>query len=152
MGLKLPIYPVKGYSVTVSADDLEIPPLTGGVDEENLLAFCPMGNRIRLTTTAEVAGYSTAHSPSDFNGMIKRARELFGDQLGASGIEYWAGLRPMTPTGLPVVDRSPIKNLWINSGHGHMGWTMSNGCARMIADMMAQRSPSHSNEGMGYEA
>ena len=149
--LKLPIYPVKGYSVTVSANDLQTPPTMGGVDEENLLAYCPMGNRVRLTATAEIAGYSNHHSPSDFHNMLARARELFGEQLGASGIEYWAGLRPMTPTGLPVVDRSPIDNLWINSGHGHMGWTMSNGCARMIADMLAQRSPTHSNEGMRYD-
>ncbi len=152
MGLKLAIYPVKGYSITVSAKDLDQAPILGGVDEENLLAYCPMGDRIRLTATAEISGYSNAHKPSDFKVMLKRARELLGDKLGASGIEYWAGLRPMTPTGLPIVDRSPIDNLFINTGHGHMGWTMSNGCARMTADMIGQRSLSHSNEGMRYEA
>jgi len=150
LGLKLPIYPVKGYSVTVPSKDLDTPPVIGGVDEENLLAYCPMGDRIRLTATAEIAGYSTAHKPSDFDVMLEKARELFGDKLGRSGITYWAGLRPMTPTGLPIVDRSPIDNLFINTGHGHMGWTMSNGCARMIADMVGQRTPSHSNEGMRY--
>ena len=151
LGFSLPIYPVKGYSVTVPAVDLDTPPVIGGVDEENLLAYCPMGDRIRLTATAEIAGYSTAHKPSDFKVMLARARELFGPDLGRSGIEYWAGLRPMTPTGLPIVDRSPIDNLWFNTGHGHMGWTMSNGCARMIADMVAQHAPAHSNEGMRYE-
>ena len=150
LGVQLPVYPVKGYSITVLADDLRIPPRLGGVDEENLLAYCPMGNRLRLTATAEIAGYSTQHSPADFTVMLRKARELFGPELGASGIEYWAGLRPMTPTGLPIVDRSPIDNLFINTGHGHMGWTMSNGCARMVADIMGQKPMAHSNEGMSY--
>jgi D-amino-acid dehydrogenase len=63
----------------------------------------------------------------------------------------WAGLRPMTPTGMPVIDRSPYANLWLNTGHGHMGWTMSNGSARILADLMAQRKPAISREGMTYE-
>ncbi|MCV2866131.1 D-amino acid dehydrogenase [Defluviimonas sp. WL0075] len=151
LGFTLPVYPVKGYSVTVSARDLDQAPTIGGVDEENLLAYCPMGERLRLTATAEIAGYSTAHKPADFNVMLTRARELFGDKLGASGIEYWAGLRPMTPTGLPIVDRSPIDNLFLNTGHGHMGWTMSNGCARMTADLIGQKALTHSNEGMRYD-
>ena len=151
LGFTLPIYPVKGYSVTVPLADLDHAPTIGGVDEENLLAYCPMGDRLRLTATAEIAGYSTAHKPSDFNVMLTRARELFGDKLGASGGEYWAGLRPMTPTGLPIVDRSPVDNLFLNTGHGHMGWTMSNGCGRMVADIIGQKAMSHSNEGMRYD-
>ncbi|MCB2137613.1 MAG: D-amino acid dehydrogenase [Rhodobacteraceae bacterium] len=151
LGLRLPIYPVKGYSVTVPAGDLVKAPTIGGVDEENLLAYCPMGDRLRLTATAEIAGYATTHVPADFKVMLARARELFGDRLGASGISYWAGLRPMTPTGLPIVDRAPVGNLFINTGHGHMGWTMSNGCARMIADIIGQKAPDHSNEGMRYD-
>lgn len=148
LGFTLPVYPVKGYSVTVSAADLDQPPRLGGIDEENLLAYCPMGDRIRLTATAEINGYSTRHKPRDFAVMLKKARELFGEKLGTSGIEYWAGLRPMTPSGLPIVDRSPVDNLFINTGHGHMGWTMSNGCARMVADLIGQKPLSHSNEGM----
>jgi D-amino-acid dehydrogenase len=151
LGLRLPIYPVKGYSVTLPLSDIETPPQIGGVDEENLLAYCPMGDRLRLTATAEIAGYSTAHKPADFRVMLARARELFGNRLGTGEIEYWAGLRPMTPTGLPIVDRSAIDNLWLNTGHGHMGWTMSNGCARMIADMIGQNQPTHSNQGMRYD-
>jgi len=150
LGMSLPVYPVKGYSVTVAADDLPISPTLGGVDEENLLAYCPMDKRLRLTATAEISGYSTNHKPSDFSVMLAKARELFGDRLGASAIDYWAGLRPMTPTGLPIIDRAPVDNLFINTGHGHMGWTMSNGCARMVADMIGQKPLAHSNEGMRY--
>lgn len=152
LGLSLPVYPVKGYSVTVAAADLDAAPTMGGVDEENLLAYCPMDERLRLTATAEITGYSTQHKPADFTVMLGKARELFGNKLGASGIDYWAGLRPMTPTGLPIVDRAPIDNLFLNTGHGHMGWTMANGCARMIADMIGQNPLAHSNEGMRYGA
>lgn len=151
LAIKLPIYPVKGYSVTLPITDHERAPRLGGVDEENLLAYCPMGDRLRLTATAEIAGYSTTHAPADFRAMLSRAKALFGDCVDYSRPQYWAGLRPMTPTGIPVVDRSPIENLWLNTGHGHMGWTMSNGCARILADLIGQRSPAHSTEGLHYE-
>jgi len=150
LGIRLPIYPVRGYSVTLPITDPDKAPRLGGVDEENLLAYCPMGDRLRLTATAEIAGYSTAHKPADFAPMMKRARALFGDCVDFSRPTYWVGLRPMTPTGIPIVDRSPLENLWLNTGHGHMGWTMSNGCAQMIADMIIGRPPEHSNEGMRY--
>jgi len=151
LGIKLPIYPVKGYSATLPIIDPERAPRLGGVDEENLLAYCPMGDRLRVTATAEIAGYSTAHAPKDFRAMLGRARALFGDSVDYSQPQYWAGLRPMTPTGIPIVDRSPISNLWLNTGHGHMGWTMANGCAQILADLIGQRSPEHSTEGLRYE-
>ncbi len=72
---------------------------------------------------------------------------------GAADFEsptMWAGLRPMTPTGMPIIDRSPYPNLWLNTGHGHMGWTMSNGSARILADLIAQRQPAISRVGMEY--
>jgi D-amino-acid dehydrogenase len=151
LGIRLPIYPVKGYSATLPITDPDRAPRLGGVDEQNLLAYCPMGNRLRLTATAEIGGYSTAHRPSDFRAMFERARALFDGAADFDNPAMWAGLRPMTPTGLPVIDRSPYANLWLNTGHGHMGWTMSNGSARILADLVAQRQPAISREGMTYE-
>lgn len=151
LGIRLPIYPVRGYSVTLPITNPDKAPRLGGVDEENLLAYCPMGDRLRLTATAEISGYSIRHKPSDFAPMMARAKALFGDCADFSRPDYWVGLRPMTPTGIPIVDRSPVENLWLNTGHGHMGWTMSNGCAQILADLMAGRTPGHSNEGMRYE-
>ncbi len=84
--------------------------------------------------------------------MFSRAKALFGDSVDYSQPVYWAGLRPMTPTGIPIVDRSPIDNLWLNTGHGHMGWTMANGCAQILADLIGQRVPEHSTEGLRYES
>ena len=152
LNIDLPIYPVKGYSATLKISDPEKAPQIGGVDEENLLAYCPMGDRLRLTATAEIAGYSTSFKPSDFNAMLSKAKALFGGAVDFDTPEYWAGLRPMTPTGLPIIDRSPLENLWINTGHGHMGWTMSNGAARILADLVAQKQPSVARDGMRYNA
>ena len=73
--------------------------------------------------------------------MLGHAQALFGDCVDYSSPQYWAGLRPMTPTGIPIVDRSPSKMLWLNTGHGHMGWTMSNGCAHILSDLIARRPP-----------
>ena len=151
LGIRLPIYPVKGYSATLWISEPALAPRLGGVDEQNLLAYCPMGDRLRLTATAEISGYSTAHKPGDFKVMFERARALFEGAADFDNPTMWAGLRPMTPTGIPVIDRSPYANLWLNTGHGHMGWTMSNGSARILADLVAQRQPAISREGMTYE-
>jgi len=118
LGIRLPIYPVRGYSVTLPITNPDKAPRLGGVDEENLLAYCPMGDRLRLTATAEISGYSIRHKPSDFAPMMARAKALFGDCADFSRPDYWVGLRPMTPTGIPIVDRSPVENLWLNTGHG----------------------------------
>jgi D-amino-acid dehydrogenase len=151
LGIRLPIYPVKGYSATLPIVKPKRVPRIGGVDEENLLAYCPMGERLRLTATAEISGYSNRFRRSDFREMFAKARVLFGDAVDWDKAELWAGLRPMTPTGMPVIDRSPYANLWLNTGHGHMGWTMSNGAARILADLVAQKQPAIGREGMTYE-
>ena len=151
LGIRLPIYPVKGYSATLTITDRSLAPRLGGVDEQNLLAYCPMGERLRLTATAEIAGYSTGFRPADFRVMFDRARALFGGAADFGDPELWAGLRPMTPTGMPVIGRSPYANLWLNTGHGHMGWTMANGAARILADLVAGRPPAIDTEGMACE-
>ena len=150
LDIHLPIYPVKGYSLTIPATDKSALPKFGGVDEDNLLAYCPMGDRLRVTATAEIAGYSNAHKPADFAVMTERARKLFPVGLDFERLSQWAGLRPMTPTGMPVIDRSPYANLWLNTGHGHIGWTMASGSARVLADLIAQRRPAIDREGMRY--
>lgn len=148
LGVRLPIYPVKGYSVTLHANTTHLLPKLGGVDEDNLLAYCPMGNRLRLTATAEVSNYSTAHHPGDFRVMLAKAENLMPRAADFSSPEYWAGLRPMTPTGLPIIGRSKWDNLWLNTGHGHMGWTMSCGSARLLADLIAQQPTEIPMDGM----
>jgi len=148
LGVHLPVYPVKGYSVTVPLGSDGAAPAIGGVDEDNLVAYCPMGNRLRVTATAEFAGYSTAHRPKDFRKMLNAIRDLFpgGGDFGQP--EYWAGLRPMTPEGTPILGFGKHRNLCYNTGHGHMGWTMASGTAAIVADLIAGRKPELSLEGM----
>ena len=148
LGLSLPIYPIKGYSVTVPVAGRNNAPRIGGVDEENLVAYAPMGDRLRITATADFAGYDKRHSPADFQTMLAAARDLFPDAADYSRPSYWAGLRPMTPEGTPIFGRGRQRNLFLNTGHGHMGWTMSCGSARITADLIAGRTPAIPLDGM----
>jgi D-amino-acid dehydrogenase len=141
IGLKMPIYPVKGYSVTLPIADPEAAPVHFGVDEANLVAFARLGDRLRLTATADFAGYDTSFEPRDFVHMLKVARELFPRAAAFDRPEYWACLRPMTPDGPPIMGPSGIANLWLNTGHGHIGWTMACGSSRMVVDRMLGRKP-----------
>ncbi|MGI9483256.1 MAG: D-amino acid dehydrogenase [Hyphomicrobiales bacterium] len=144
----IPVYPVKGYSVTVPVAGRNNPPRIGGVDEENLVAYCPMGDRIRLTATAEFSGYRRGHKPADFRHMLDVARKLFPDGADFDDVTYWAGLRPMTPEGTPIFGRGKHSNLWYNTGLGHMGWTMSHGAARITADLIGGKTPAIPLDGM----
>jgi D-amino-acid dehydrogenase len=136
IGLRLPVYPIKGYSVTVPIADDAKAPTVGGVDEQNLVAFARFGARMRLTSTAEFAGYDTSYEPSDFDAMLRAARELFPGAAAYEQGTFWAGLRPMTPEGTPIIGRGKQRNAWVSVGHGHMGWTMAAGSARILADML----------------
>jgi D-amino-acid dehydrogenase len=148
IGIRLPIYPVKGYSVTIPVRPGDTAPHLGGVDEEHLLAYARMGDRLRLTAKAEFAGYDRNHRPEDFRHLLQVARDLFPDGGDYAKPRYWAGLRPMTPEGTPILGRTRYCNLFLNTGHGHMGWTMSCGSARIIADLIAGRTPDLSLEGL----
>lgn len=152
IGIRLPIYPVKGYSMTIPITDKSVVARLGGVDEDNLFAYCPFGERMRFTATAEIAGYSNAHEPGDFRVMMERARSLFPKGLAYDKATHWAGLRPMTPTAVPIIDRSPYANLFLNAGHGHMGWTMSNGSARIVADLIGQKKLAIEHAGFEHAA
>lgn len=141
LGHDLPIYPVKGYAFTAPVAGRNSPPTIGGVDEETLVAYAPYGDRIRVTGTAEFAGYGTSHQPKDFRTMLACMTALFPGGADWSKAEYWAGLRPMTPQGTPILGRSRYSNLWFNTGQGHMGWTMSHGAARITADLVGGKKP-----------
>jgi len=148
LGVRLPIYPIKGYSVTLPTAGRNGTPTLGGVDEDNLLAYAPMGERLRITATAEFAGYDTRHRPENFTGMLAAARDLFPEACDYERPSYWAGLRPMTPQGTPIFGLGRQRNLYFNTGHGHMGWTMACGAARVTADLIAGRKPEIDLAGM----
>lgn len=140
-GLHLPIYPVKGYSITAPVGDPEQAPRTGGLDEGTLVAFARLGERVRMTSVAEVGGYDTSYRPENFAKILATGRELFRDGIALDRAEHWACLRPATPDGPPIIGPSPVRNLWLNTGHGYLGWTMCCGSARLLADQMSGRQP-----------
>lgn len=148
LGYRLPIYPVKGYSVTLPIRPNDEPPTLGGVDEHHLVAWARFGDRLRFTATAEFAGYDTDHQPRDFEDMLGVARKLFPKGADYDSPSYWSCLRPMTPAGAPILGKTRHRNLYLNTGHGHMGWTMACGTARIVADIVCGRQPSHSLEGL----
>ena len=148
VGDYLPIYPVKGYSFTVPIIDMVKSPTHGGIDEDNLLAFSLMGNQIRFTSVAEISGYDTTCTPSDFIKMEELANCLFPDAFDFSKIEYWSGLRPMTPNGSPILGRGKMNNLYFNTGHGHLGWTMCAGSAKITRNLIEGREPEIDLSGM----
>jgi len=148
IGHDLPIYPVKGYAMTAPMAGRNNPPTIGGVDEETLVAYAPYGDRVRATATAEFSGYGREHAPKDFETMLATMKALFPDGADWSKASFWAGLRPMTPEGTPILGPSRMKNLWFNTGQGHMGWTMSHGAARVTADLIAGKRPHIGLDGM----
>ena len=148
LGERVPVDPVKGYSVTIPVDGANNPPTMGGIDEDNLVAYVRLGDRVRLTAVAEFSGYDTSYRPSDFTTMITAARDLLPSAGDYSRPQYWACLRPMTPKGAPILGRGRHTNLYYNTGHGHMGWTMACGTARITADLIAGRTPDLPLDGM----
>lgn len=140
-GLHLPIYPIKGYSLTLPILDPERAPRTGGLDEGTLVAFSRLGDKVRMTTAADVVGYDTGYTPADFVKIISTARDLFPNALAFDRAEHWACLRPSTPDGPPIIGHTPLRNLWTNTGHGYLGWTMCCGSAKLLTDLMSGKQP-----------
>jgi len=148
LDINLPVYPVKGYSLTLPIDGRNNAPNTPTVDEENLVAVTRLGDRMRMTATAEFSGYDNSRRPSDFDHMIAAARDLYPESCNFAKPEYWSCLRPMTPDGPPVLGRGKQKNMYLNTGHGHMGWTMACGTARITTDIIQGRKPEIDATGM----
>jgi D-amino-acid dehydrogenase len=147
-GVRLPIYPAKGYSSTFPLKAGGLAPSISGVDEQWLVGWSRLGDRLRLTSTAEFAGYDWGWTPRDFNNILRLARDLFPDAAEYDRGEYRACLRPMTPDGPPILGVGRHRNLFFNCGHGHMGWTMACGTARIVTDLMTGRMPELDLEGL----
>ena len=149
IGVRLAVYPAKGYSSTFPLRPGGRTPTVPGVDEQWLVGWSRLGDRLRLTSTAEFAGYDRGWTPRDFNNIMRFARDIFPDAADWDRGEYRACLRPMTPDGRPIVGPGRHENLVYNCGHGHMGWTMACGTARIVSDLVAGRTPEIDIAGLG---
>lgn len=150
-GIDLPVYPVKGYTATVPLEDERLGPTMGGADEDQLVAYSRLGNRLRLTSTAEFTGFDRSFRPRDFAAMFKTGHELFPGAFDEKKAELWAGLRPMMPNSVPVFGRARFDNLYLDTGHGHLGWTMACGSGKFLADLVAGRKPEIDPQGLVYQ-
>lgn len=141
LGIKAPVYPIKGYSLTIPIRDEGGAPVSTVMDETYKVAITRLGNRIRVGGTAEIAGYDLALRESRRGALEYSFTDLFGGGGSVSEAEFWCGLRPMTPDGPPIVGPTRIDGLYLNTGHGTLGWTMACGSGRVLADLVSGRKP-----------
>lgn len=151
LGLKLPIYPVKGYSITAPISDAEKAPVSTVLDESYKIAITRLGDRIRVGGMAELSGYNTRLSPKRRETLAYCVNDLFPGAGDTEAASFWTGMRPMTPDGTPVLGRGKQTNLFINAGHGTLGWTMACGSGRAIADLIAGKTPEIDMKDLGPE-
>lgn len=141
LGIDIPVYPVKGYSITVPVVSPDDAPMSTVMDETFKVAITRLGDRIRVGGTAELAGFNTALSEPRRQTLLHSASDLFPYGGDFSRATFWTGLRPMTPDGTPVIGPTRYANLWLNTGHGTLGWTMACGSASVLADLISGRPP-----------
>ncbi len=141
VGVRLPVYPAKGYSATFTLRDGSIAPTVSLTDDTRKLVFSRLGRRLRVAGTAEFSGYNTHINPVRCQAIFDRTTQFFPELAQCEEVEYWAGLRPSTPGNVPIVGMSPFQNLWLNTGHGTLGWTLACGSADLLAALISGRAP-----------
>ena len=141
LGLRLPVYPVKGYSITIPITAPERAPVSTLLDESYKIAITRLGDRIRVGGMAEISGFNTELHPSRRETLEYSVSSLFPGAGALRKATFWSGLRPMTPDGTPVVGATKLANLFLGTGHGTLGWTMACGTGRVIADLVSGAKP-----------
>jgi len=148
MGMYIPVYPMKGYSLTMKLDKPEFAPKISITDTHNKIVYSRLGDRLRVAGTAELNGYNTDLPESRLRPIIRTANELFPKCGDFNTAERWTGLRPATPSGAPILGKSKYDNLYFNTGHGTLGWTMACGSSRAVADIIEDKDPEILMEGL----
>ncbi len=141
VGIRIPVYPVKGYSITVPITDAQYAPESTIMDESHKVAVTRLGDRIRVGGTAELAGFSLNLREPRRSTLNHVVTDLFPKGGDVSQATFWCGLRPMTPDGTPIIGPTPVQDLLLATGHGTLGWTMACGTGRVIADMVSGKTP-----------
>jgi D-amino-acid dehydrogenase len=139
--LKIPVYPLKGYSITVPVVDASAAPVSTVLDETYKIAITRFDSRIRVGGMAEIVGYDRKLRDARRETLEMCVQDLFPGAGDTAAATFWTGLRPMTPDGTPIVGRTPLANLFLNTGHGTLGWTMSCGSGQLLADLMSGKKP-----------
>ncbi|WP_295484108.1 D-amino acid dehydrogenase [uncultured Pseudomonas sp.] len=148
LGIKAPVYPLKGYSLTVPITDAAMAPTSTILDETYKVAITRFDNRIRVGGMAEIAGFDLSLNPRRRETLEMIVNDLYPRGGDLSQASFWTGLRPATPDGTPIVGATALSNLYLNTGHGTLGWTMACGSGRLLADLIARKKPQISAEGL----
>jgi len=151
LGLDIPVYPTKGYSLTIPITDPAGAPTSTVLDETYKIAITRFDQRIRVGGMAELMGYDLSLNPRRRETLEMVVNSLFPSGGDIKAATFWTGLRPMTPDGTPIVGATPYANLSLNTGHGTLGWTMACGSGRLLADLVTGRPPEISTEGLSIE-
>jgi D-amino-acid dehydrogenase len=141
LGISLPIYPAKGYSVTMPVKDASMAHKVSLTDDEYKLVFSRLGDRLRIAGTAEFNGYDRDLNRMRCEAIVKRVEQLFPGAGDSEQAQFWTGLRPATPSNVPIIGRSKLPNLYLNTGHGTLGWTHSCGSGKSIARIVSGLKP-----------
>ena len=141
IGLDLPIYPTKGYSATADVIDAARAPMVSVTDDAAKIVFSRLGSRLRIAGTAELSGYTTYLNPVRCEALVRRAQEVFPGAAEYAQASFWTGLRPSTPSNVPLIGATKYPNLFLNTGHGTLGWTMACGSGKALADIISGRKP-----------
>ncbi|MCY9847068.1 D-amino acid dehydrogenase [Pectobacterium jejuense] len=147
----IPVYPLKGYSLTIPLADDAFAPVSTVLDETYKIAITRFDRRIRVGGMAEVVGFNTELNPKRRETLEMVVRDLYPHCGPIEQATFWTGLRPMTPDGTPLVGRSPLKNLYLNTGHGTLGWTMACGSGKLLADILSNKSPEIESDDLSVE-
>lgn len=150
IGLHLPVYPLKGYSITADIVDEVGAPTSTVLDETYKIAITRFDHRIRVGGMAEIMGYDLSLNPKRHDTLAMVAEQLFPRGADYRATQLWAGLRPATPDGTPLIGRSAVKNVFLNTGHGTLGWTMACGSGQLLADIISGQPSAISLEGLGW--
>jgi D-amino-acid dehydrogenase len=149
VGIQVPIYPMKGYSITIDAN--EFCPHTSLTDGTHKIVYSRLGSRLRVAGTAEFAGYDHSINEKRITPIVNAAKALFPRADWNQEIRKWGCIRPQTPDGPPILGRTPFANLFLNTGHGTLGWTQAAGSAAIVADIMEGRKPGIMMQGLTLE-
>ncbi len=148
LGIRAPVYPLKGYSLTVPISDPAMAPQSTVLDETYKVAITRFDQRIRVGGMAEISGHDLSLNPRRRETLEMVVGDLFPLGGDPSEAVFWTGLRPATPDGTPIIGATPYRNLFLNTGHGTLGWTMACGSGRVLADLLASKRPQISTEGL----
>ncbi|MGB3427769.1 MAG: FAD-dependent oxidoreductase, partial [Burkholderiaceae bacterium] len=140
-GVDLPILPLKGYSITVRPERGAVLPRASITDIRRKIVFAPLGRSVRVAGFVEIGNDDRSIPPRRIGALMDATREVLGYDVIAGDLQPWAGLRPTTPSGRPIIGRTPLANLYLNVGHGALGWTLAAGSARLVCDLLARRAP-----------